>query len=87
MPKLEHAKVEMRTAAMLIREATVTAPALLAAREREQIMQPVFSLVREVNGESQQVTAAPNTRLEPNDVLEVSLEEQAVEEPAVPPGN
>jgi polysaccharide biosynthesis/export protein ExoF len=87
MPKLEHAKVEMRTSAMLIREATVTAPALLAAREKEQIMQPVFSLVREVNGESQQITAAPNTRLEPNDVLEVTLEEQAAEEPAVPPGN
>ncbi len=88
-PKLEHAKVQMRTSALLITEATTTTPAILAARENDMRPKPTFSVVREGNGGSQKLVVDANTRLRPRDTVEVVTMDapKEVESPQIPPGN
>jgi polysaccharide biosynthesis/export protein ExoF len=83
-PKLEHAKVEMRTAELLIREATITAPALLAAREKDVNPEPIFTIAREASGSAREIKADASTRLRPKDVIEVSIDDEAVPKSQIP---
>ena len=88
-PKLEHARVQMRTSALLISEAAITTPAILAARENETRPEPTFTLVRELKGGSRRTSASADARLRPRDIVEVVLEyaPTAGTSAGIPPGN
>jgi exopolysaccharide production protein ExoF len=89
-PKLEQAKVQMRTAALLVNEATVTTPAILEAREKNAVRsEPTFAVVREVKGWPEKISADAYLPLRPKDIVEVVIVDapNAGQSPRTPPGN
>jgi exopolysaccharide production protein ExoF len=89
-PNLEHAKVQMRTAALLVNEASVTTPAILEARTKNELRsEPAYAVVREAKGGPQKISADANTPLRPRDIIEVLvIETPDAQKPSpVPPGN
>jgi polysaccharide biosynthesis/export protein ExoF len=89
-PKLEQAKVQMRTAALLVNEATVTTPAILEAREKNAVRsEPTFAVVREVKGWPTRISADAYSPLRPRDIVEVVIVDapNAGQSLRTPPGN
>ncbi|SFL06625.1 exopolysaccharide production protein ExoF [Mesorhizobium albiziae] len=89
-PKLEQAKVQMRTAALLVNEATVTTPAILEAREKNAVRsEPTFAVVREVKGWPKRISADAYSTLRPRDIVEVVIVDapNAGQSLRIPPGN
>lgn len=61
------------TAVQLLHETEVTAPALLAMRERYGRTRPVFRIVRATAGGSQELAADETTPVEPGDTIKIEI--------------
>ncbi len=70
--KLEQTTSKFRVADKLLYDAQVSAPALAGGRRREQ-PQPVFSIVRDVKGATEEVPATERAQVQPGDTIKVYL--------------
>jgi len=61
------------TAVQLLHDTEVTAPALLALRERSQRAKPIFKIVRTTDSGSEELTAEETTPIEPGDTVKIEL--------------
>lgn len=61
------------TAGQLLHETEVTAPALLALRERSEQAEPVFKIVRMTDRGSEELTVEETTPIEPGDTVKIEL--------------
>ena len=61
------------TAVQLLHETEVTAPALLALRERYERAEPIFKIVRMTNSGSEELTAEETTPIEPGDTVKIEI--------------
>ncbi|MBM1175256.1 polysaccharide biosynthesis/export family protein [Microvirga arabica] len=70
---IESLNAKLRTATGLLEEAVVTAPMLAAERWKRDSWKPVYTLVRQVDGQEHKTTVSDFTSLSPNDVVHVAL--------------
>ncbi len=61
------------TAAQLLHETAVTAPALLALKERAESAKPIFKIVRTTGNGSEELTAEETTPIEPGDTVKIEI--------------
>ena len=61
------------TAVQLLHETEVTAPALLALRERAQRAKPIFKIVRTTDSGSEELAAEETTPIEPGDTVKIEI--------------
>ncbi|TGS82688.1 sugar ABC transporter substrate-binding protein [Mesorhizobium sp. M3A.F.Ca.ET.174.01.1.1] len=61
------------TAVQLLHDTEVTAPALLALRERAQSAKPVFKIVRTTAGGSEELAVEETTPIEPGDTVKIEI--------------
>jgi protein involved in polysaccharide export with SLBB domain len=61
------------TAVQLLHETEVTAPALLALRERSERAKPIFKIVRTTDSGSEELTAEETTPIEPGDTVKIEI--------------
>lgn len=67
------------TASLLLHETAVTAPALLALKERAERAKPIFKIVRTTGSGSEELTAEETTSIDPGDTVKIEI-------PPPPPG-
>jgi chromosome segregation ATPase len=61
------------TAVQLLHETEVTAPALLALKERSERAKPIFKIVRTTDSGSEELTAEETTPIEPGDTVKIEI--------------
>lgn len=61
------------TAVQLLHETEVTAPALLALRERSERAKPIFKIVRTTDSGSEELAAEETTPIEPGDTVKIEI--------------
>ncbi|RVC64649.1 sugar ABC transporter substrate-binding protein [Mesorhizobium sp. M4B.F.Ca.ET.088.02.2.1] len=61
------------TAAQLLHETAVTAPALLALKERAERAKPIFKIVRTTASGSEELTVEETTPIEPGDTVKIEI--------------
>ncbi|MER9952269.1 polysaccharide biosynthesis/export family protein [Mesorhizobium sp. M0047] len=61
------------TAAQLLHETAVTAPALLALKQRSESAKPIFKIVRTTDTGTKELTAAETTPIEPGDTVKIEI--------------
>jgi polysaccharide export outer membrane protein/exopolysaccharide production protein ExoF len=71
--KLEELDHRTETADQLLYEAEVTAPQLLAERARSRRVQPVYTIVRQREGNALELSASESTTVEPGDTVKVEM--------------
>jgi len=71
--KLEELGRRTATADQLLYEAEVTAPQLLAQRARSRRVQPVYTIVRQKEGNALELSASESTAVEPGDTIKVEV--------------
>jgi polysaccharide export outer membrane protein/exopolysaccharide production protein ExoF len=71
--KLEELDRKTVTADQLLYEAEVTAPQLLAQRARSRRVQPVYTIVRQREGNALELSASESTAVEPGDTIKVEM--------------
>lgn len=71
--KLEELGRKAETADQLLYEAEVTAPQLLAQRARTRRVQPVYTIVRQREGNALELSASESTAVEPGDTIKVEM--------------
>jgi protein involved in polysaccharide export with SLBB domain len=71
--RLEQSIVRMETAERLLRESSVTFPSLLAMRRSGGKSQPVYRIVRRVDGQTKEMTVSETAPVEPGDTLKVEI--------------
>jgi polysaccharide biosynthesis/export protein ExoF len=71
--KLEELDRRTETADQLLYEAEVTAPQLLAQRARSRRVRPVYTIVRQREGNAFELDASESTAVEPGDTIRVEI--------------
>lgn len=71
--KLEEAGQKLDTAQKLLNEAQVSASRLFAQENGSRRPEPQYSIVRQINGESQTIAATETTPVEPGDTVKVEF--------------
>ena len=71
--KIEELDRKTETADQLLYEAEVTAPQLLAERARSRRVQPVYTIVRQREGNALELSASESTAVEPGDTIKVEV--------------
>ncbi|MDG4879455.1 polysaccharide biosynthesis/export family protein [Mesorhizobium sp. WSM4935] len=61
------------TASLLLHETAVTAPALLALKERAERAKPIFKIVRATGSGSEELTAEETTSIDPGDTVKIEI--------------
>lgn len=61
------------TATQLLHETAITAPALLALRERSESAKPIFKIVRTTDTGTEELTAVETTPIEPGDTVKIEI--------------
>lgn len=67
--QIEEMNERFATASAMVNEAEVIAPAKSAAAERRSMFEPTYSIVRIVNGETQEIAADERTPIRPGDTV------------------
>jgi polysaccharide export outer membrane protein/exopolysaccharide production protein ExoF len=70
---LDEAVRKADTATQLLYESEVTAPALLASRERSERVQPIYTIVRTSADGPEEITVDETTTVEPGDTVKVEI--------------
>ncbi|MDF3156498.1 polysaccharide biosynthesis/export family protein [Mesorhizobium sp. XAP10] len=71
--QLNEVTSKANTAVQLLHDTEVTAPALLALRERAERAKPIFKIVRTTDSGSQELTAEETTPIEPGDTVKIDI--------------
>ncbi|RVA28756.1 sugar ABC transporter substrate-binding protein, partial [Mesorhizobium sp. M7A.F.Ca.US.001.01.1.1] len=71
--QLNEVTSKTNTAVQLLHDTEVTAPALLALRERAERAKPIFKIVRTTDSGSQELTAEETTPIEPGDTVKIDI--------------
>ena len=71
--QLNEVTSKANTAVQLLHDTEVTAPALLALRERGERAKPIFKIVRMTDSGSQELTAEETTPIEPGDTVKIDI--------------
>lgn len=71
--QLNEAVRKADTAVQLLYETEVTAPALLASRERSERAKPVYKIVRTTNSGTEELTVEETAPIEPGDTVKVEI--------------
>ncbi|MFD1981406.1 polysaccharide biosynthesis/export family protein [Mesorhizobium newzealandense] len=71
--QLNEVTSKANTAVQLLHDTEVTAPALLALRERAERAKPIFKIVRTTDSGSQELTAEETTPIEPGDTVKIEI--------------
>ena len=71
--QLDEVVRKANTARQLLYETEVTAPTLLASRERSERAKPVYKIVRTTAAGTQELTAEETTPIEPGDTVKVEI--------------
>jgi len=71
--QLNEVTSKANTAVQLLHDTEVTAPALLALRERAQRAKPIFKIVRTTDSGSEELTAEETTPIEPGDTVKIEI--------------
>jgi protein involved in polysaccharide export with SLBB domain len=71
--KLEQSMVKMATADRLLHDSQVTYPRLLASRRQDSKSQPLYRIVRRIDGAGKETPVPDSARIEPGDTLKVEI--------------
>ncbi|MBB6408690.1 polysaccharide biosynthesis/export family protein [Mesorhizobium sangaii] len=71
--QLNEVTSKANTAVQLLHDTEVTAPALLALRERAERAKPIFKIVRTTDSGSQEIMAEETTPIEPGDTVKIDI--------------
>ena len=71
--KLEQSVVKMATAERLLYDSQVTYPRLLASRRQDSKTQPVYRIVRRIDGQAREMPVQDSTHVEAGDTLKVEI--------------
>ncbi len=71
--KLDELDRKSETAEQLLYEAEVTAPQLIAQRDRSRRVQPVYAIIRQSGGKAVELSASESTAVEPGDTIKVEV--------------
>jgi protein involved in polysaccharide export with SLBB domain len=71
--KLEQSVVKMATAERLLYDSQVTYPRLLASRRQDSKTQPIYRIVRRIDGQAREMPVQDSAHVEPGDTLKVEI--------------